>query len=194
MTLRLRTGLTALVAVVLVALMAQGARAQEQPSISVTPSTGLEDGQTVTVTAGPFPPLVGAGVFQCAEPVDLTDVLSVVSHCTGLSGASFDAQGNLVPTSVTVHEVFTSAGGVVPPGAITYDCTVSNNCSVAVVGFLASDQSTLVGAKVPIRFGAEAPTSKAACKSGGWRNLADDQGQPFRNQGVCLGYVVAHRR
>jgi len=174
--------------------MAQGARAQEQPSISVTPSTGLADGQTVTVTGGPFPPLVGAGVFQCAEPVDLTDVTSVVSHCSGLSVASFDAQGNLVPTSVTVHEVFTAAGGVVPPGAITYDCTVNNNCSVAVVGFLASDQSTLVGAKVPIRFGAEPPSSKAACENGGWRNVANDQDQPFRNQGQCVSFVVAQRR
>lgn len=194
MTLRLRAGLTTLVAVVVVALMAEGAQAQEQPTISVAPNTGLEDGQTVTVTGGPFPPLVGEGVFQCAEPVDLTDVLSVVSHCTGLSEASFDAQGNLVPTSVTVREVFTAAGGVVPPGALTFDCTLTNNCAVAVVGFLASGQSTLVGAKVPIRFGPESPTSRATCQNDGWRNLVTDDGRSFRNQGQCVRYVVAHHR
>ena len=81
-----------------------------------------------------------------------------------------------------------------PPGALTFDCTLSNNCAVAVVGFLASDQSTLVGAKVPISFGANVPTTKADCRSGGWRNLANDQGQPFRNQGQCVSYVVAGPR
>jgi hypothetical protein len=193
MHLRLRAVLVAVGAGLLAALLLpQGAAAQEAPSISVTPSTGLADGEMVTVTGGPFLPLVTAGVFQCAEPVNLTDVLSVISHCTGLSDASFDAQGNLVPTSVTVHEVFTSAGGVVPPGAITYDCTVMNNCSVAVVGFLASDR-TLVGATAPISFGPGVPTTRASCLSGGWRDLANDQGQNFRNQGQCVSYVVAHR-
>ena len=41
---------------------------------------------------------------------------------------------------------------------------------------------------------ARTPTSKQACKKGGWRNLANDQGQPFRNQGQCVSFVVAHRR
>ncbi len=38
------------------------------------------------------------------------------------------------------------------------------------------------------------PTTRAACKNGGWRNFANDQGQPFRDQGQCVSYVVAHRR
>jgi hypothetical protein len=37
------------------------------------------------------------------------------------------------------------------------------------------------------------PTEKADCKRGGWRTLANDQGQPFRNQGQCVKSVVAHR-
>jgi hypothetical protein len=41
---------------------------------------------------------------------------------------------------------------------------------------------------------AEVPTSKAACKNGGWRNFGDGEGQPFRNQGRCVSYVVAHSR
>jgi hypothetical protein len=40
---------------------------------------------------------------------------------------------------------------------------------------------------------AQTPTSKVDCKKGGWRNLANDQGQLFRNQGQCVSYVVAHR-
>jgi hypothetical protein len=37
------------------------------------------------------------------------------------------------------------------------------------------------------------PLSKADCNKGGWRNLANDEGQPFRSQGQCVSYVVAHR-
>jgi hypothetical protein len=34
------------------------------------------------------------------------------------------------------------------------------------------------------------PTDKDQCKNGGWRNLADDQGQPFKNQGQCVSFVM----
>jgi hypothetical protein len=34
------------------------------------------------------------------------------------------------------------------------------------------------------------PTLKAQCKNGGWRNFADDQGVPFRNQGLCVSFIV----
>lgn len=37
------------------------------------------------------------------------------------------------------------------------------------------------------------PTSKDQCKKGGWRTLADDHGRPFKNQGDCVSFVVAHR-
>lgn len=35
------------------------------------------------------------------------------------------------------------------------------------------------------------PTNKDQCKHGGWQDLADDQGQPFANQGRCVSYVAA---
>jgi hypothetical protein len=38
------------------------------------------------------------------------------------------------------------------------------------------------------------PTSPAACKAGGWRNLATDRGQRFGSQGRCVSYMTAHRR
>jgi hypothetical protein len=38
------------------------------------------------------------------------------------------------------------------------------------------------------------PATKADCKRGGWRQLANDQGQPFRNQGACVRFVTTHRR
>ena len=33
------------------------------------------------------------------------------------------------------------------------------------------------------------PTSKDQCKNGGWQQLVDDHGQPFRNQGQCVAWV-----
>jgi hypothetical protein len=35
-----------------------------------------------------------------------------------------------------------------------------------------------------------APTTTAQCRNGGWRSLVDDQGQPFKNQGQCVRFVV----
>jgi hypothetical protein len=34
------------------------------------------------------------------------------------------------------------------------------------------------------------PTDKDQCKKGGWQNLADDQGEPFKNQGQCVSFVM----
>ncbi len=36
------------------------------------------------------------------------------------------------------------------------------------------------------------PQFKAECKNGGWRTLANDRGQAFRNQGQCVSFVAAH--
>ena len=33
------------------------------------------------------------------------------------------------------------------------------------------------------------PTSKDACKKGGWSNLQEQDGTPFKNQGDCVSYV-----
>ena len=33
------------------------------------------------------------------------------------------------------------------------------------------------------------PANKDACKKGGWQNLTDGDGQPFKNQGECVSYA-----
>jgi hypothetical protein len=33
------------------------------------------------------------------------------------------------------------------------------------------------------------PKTKDQCRSGGWQNVVDDQGRPFRNQGLCIAFV-----
>lgn len=39
----------------------------------------------------------------------------------------------------------------------------------------------------------DTPRSKNDCRNGGWRNLVDAAGQPFRNQGQCVSTVVRGR-
>ena len=34
------------------------------------------------------------------------------------------------------------------------------------------------------------PATKDACKNGGWQNLQDASGKPFKNQGDCVSYVA----
>jgi hypothetical protein len=40
---------------------------------------------------------------------------------------------------------------------------------------------------------ARVPTDKEECKDGGWRNVVDDQGEPFPNQGQCVAFVMPAR-
>jgi hypothetical protein len=58
----------------------------------------------------------------------------------------------------------------------------------------ATDGTTLLANALTESAGSAVPTNKADCKNGGWRNLANDQGHPFRNQGQCVSYVVSRRR
>jgi hypothetical protein len=39
---------------------------------------------------------------------------------------------------------------------------------------------------------ARVPSNPNDCKRDGWRNLVDDQGQPFRNQGKCVSWAIHH--
>lgn len=41
-----------------------------------------------------------------------------------------------------------------------------------------------------ITFGKPSPTATNDCKGGGWRDLVDASGQPFKNQGQCVASVV----
>ncbi len=40
--------------------------------------------------------------------------------------------------------------------------------------------------------GAAPPTAVQQCKDGRWRTLTDASGQPFRNQGQCISYLIHH--
>jgi hypothetical protein len=170
---RLRTGLVALGTLLVAALLTSGAaQAQGEPSITVTPSTGLQDGQTVTVTGSGFSPDVTAiGLAQCEAP----------NSCSGqtvvpASGGSFSA-------TFTVTRFVLGTDCAESPGRCLLGASNLNGDGGA---FNESDLA-------PLSFGPDVPQSKSDCKHGGWKNLADDEGRPFRNQGQCVSFVVHQR-
>jgi hypothetical protein len=70
------------------------------PAVSVTPSTGLVDGQTVTARGSGYSPGSSLGMIQCVAGADSID------DCDGATATSFsaDAQGRFT-RSFTVRRV-----------------------------------------------------------------------------------------
>jgi hypothetical protein len=206
MRLHLRIGLAAAGAVVLaISLVAQAAQAQEAPTITVTPNTGLVDGQVLEVSGTGFLPDVPGDsgvatiVLVCPsavldfEPFAADDLFALANICGVLAGtATTDASGVLSSTLTVAKVMPTRLGGnAVQCGATPNDCLVfaaSVRLNPRTGPFLDRYATAFIS------FGAPTPASKGACKNGGWRNLANDQGQSFRNQGQCVSYVATRRR
>jgi hypothetical protein len=205
MHLRLRAVLAVVGAVLLVTVfMPRGAQAQEAPTITVSPNNGLVDGQVIAVSGTGFVPdepgssgvvtivLVCPSLVLDFEPFDSNDLFALVNVCGVLAGeASTDAAGVLSST-LQVARVMPAriGGGIVECGEAPNDCLVFVS-SVRLNE--RTNPAILRYATAFISFGAPTPQSKAACKNGGWASLANDQGQPFRNEGRCVSFVVAHR-
>ena len=169
------------------------AAAADSPSVTVTPWTGLTDGQVVTVsgtgfpTEGPgFPLPPTAFVQACSsdildgpQPVSINDALD---KC-GPPEPNVDTSPNgTFTTTLAVQSEFVSFTGT------TVSCAVPGGCAVTAA-FWALDSSGLFFVGQVISFGPPTPTSKADCKNGGHKNVVDGQGQPFRNQGQCIDWV-----
>ena len=134
----------ALVACVISALSIVGsstARAADAPTITVTPSTGLGDGQVVQVTGTNFSPTEKLGLAECES----NDDVAIAVFCDGAIVVPFSPP-NLVPVTVGSDGSFTSSFTVkrtitvpsgsptLPPGPV--DCTTA--CEIRVV-----DESSL---------------------------------------------------
>jgi hypothetical protein len=183
--MRKSTLLVAFIAfVVLGSATAAGARTS--PTINVTPSTGLTDGQVVSVTGTGLESAVAPGVLQCSAPVDPTSLSSVLQFCDAdpFVHPTVDAAGNYT-ASIAVSEVILIGFGRGP----NVDCT-ANDCVILAGGL--GGTTGFIGVVAPISFGLPTPVTKDDCKRGGWRNFADDNGQPFRNQGDCMSFVAHH--
>jgi hypothetical protein len=93
-----------------------------EPTVSVSPATGLSDGQTVTVTGRGYSATASVGILQC--PTDAT----APDQCDGRTADSFstDAAGRFT-RRLDVRRAITDAHDVVT------DCAVPDACAVISV-------------------------------------------------------------
>src|SRR5215208_2156662 len=119
MNLRFRAVLASAAAIALgTLLLTQGAEAQEEPSLTVTPSIGLVTGQLVTVVADGFP-YQARDLLQCPADVDLGDFTHDYGRCGG-TAAPFSNGVPLGFTVLTTQPTFAVVVGV--PGPTTLTC------------------------------------------------------------------------
>jgi hypothetical protein len=145
---RLRMGVG--VAALLVVLVPHEARAEEPPTVTVTPSTGLVNGQTVIVSGRRFDVGGITRILQCPpEAGRQPDRHAAVTLCDLNNSVEVfpEAAGDVVPTPFTVHEVMFTSG-------VATDCTV-RQCTIAI-GQLGPG-GNLLSATAPIRFGPATP-------------------------------------
>ena len=150
---------------------ASTAFSQTGPNATVTPDSGLVDGQTVTVQGSGFDPsTVDIGVAQC--PAESTSAAECVGHKV------VPANGGSFSTTFVVHRF-----------VLAVDCaSVARRCFIGASNLNGLPAFT-EQVKVPVTFAGAAPATAEDCKNGGWRNLADDQGQAFSNQGQCVSFA-----
>jgi Neocarzinostatin family len=168
-------------------------------TVTVTPSTGLSDGQTVTVTGTGFDetPLLpdGFAIQQCraailSVPIDVGVAITNCDQSTG--GSAFaDAAGN-ISTSLVVHTTITTGLGA---GTSSFTCgQAPNDCAILIAQFATDGQTTqFVAAATPISFGTPTRTLGDCIRE----FLGDHQhrvGYRFYRLLVCIFTVLTHHR
>lgn len=194
--MRKRVGFSA----VIVALTLSGALVAVEPAgaaavhtVTVTPSTGLTDGQTVTVTGTGFdetPVINDWFVSQCSAAIlslATIDVGAAINDCdqTGGGFAHADGAGNL-STSLVVHTTFTTGVGA---GTGSATCgQAPNDCAVLIAQFT---NNGFIAAATPISFGTPTRTLGDCIRD----FLGDHKhsvGYRFHRLLVCIFTVLSH--
>jgi hypothetical protein len=124
---------------------------------------------------------VGALDWPAVGTFELTTATGTL---TGDLGGSVQA-GNQTPDGFPFTIDLTIAGGT---GELT-----GATGTLTLTGFFGLAAATADGT---VSGTVTTPTTPAAlddCRSGGWSDLVDDRGQPFRNQGECIAWVVRAR-
>jgi hypothetical protein len=160
-------------------------------TVSVTPSTGLRDGQSVTVSGTGFVErVVGGGgwtVALCATSAVATPLVlqEVVNHCDlnpPYTSVVPDPDGTF-STQLTLRKTLTTSSGQVVCGQAPHDCSV-------LVGGVT--EHGFQGATAPISFGTPVPTLRDCIRN----LLADHEHRPvvkLHRLLVCIWTAVAHR-
>jgi hypothetical protein len=165
--------------------------------------------------AGPFvgtaPFELGAGCSFVRQSMNGTAELSTLGSSTVELNFCVTSSPFVIEPggSFSIVGVEGSLSGDVPSGSLNFNTfpagfhldlivAVGTGAFAGATGNLAVDgtfEFSAVNAQVTgaIDVPSPTPTSKADCKQGGWRDLADDDGVPFRNQGQCIAFVVHNR-
>jgi hypothetical protein len=105
---------------------------------------------------------------------------------TGTVGGYVEAGGMPDPTvGFPLHIVLTVTGGTGAYAGATGELTLDG-----AFGYGATPVWGTVSGTVTLP--PPTPGSVADCRRGGWRNVVDDQGRPFRSQGACVAWVRSH--
>jgi hypothetical protein len=175
------------------------AGAAEVHTVTVTPNTGLVDGQVVTVSGTGFdetPAIFDWAVTQCSaavlsSPIDLN---SAINDCDGTSYPAVfthaDPAGNL-SASFVVHKTITTGLGA---GTGTTTCgQAPNDCAILVAQLTNTPNGgVLIAAAAPISFGPPVKTV-AEC----FRDFRHDHSHGLRYRlrhlFVCVITAVRHQ-
>lgn len=159
--------LAAVVAIVTTLALAAvpAAPASPLPPVNLVPpaiSGTAQQGQTLTVVAGKWANNPTAFTYQWLR-CDATG-----NNCSPISAATnqtYLLEAQDVGDTIAVEETALNEAGTGGPAR-----------SLATVVVLPAPPPT--------------PTTKEQCKNGGWRELADGSGTPFKNQGDCVSFVA----
>jgi hypothetical protein len=174
----------------LVGLAAAPASADATHVVTVTPSTGLSDGQTVTVTGDGYVEAAIADwvVTMCSPAIlDSFTLENAIGSCAvGQAPFTFvQADGNgHISTPLTLPKTFGTSNGTVTCGQAPNDCYILVAQLVPGSGFL--------GDAVPISFGQPVPTLRDCITT----FLADHQHRPvvkLHRLLVCLWTAIANK-
>ncbi len=158
--------------------------------VKVTPSTGLRDGQTVTVSGTGFveTPVTDAwAVAQCSPAAVVTplSLQEVVNHCDLNPPYTSVVAGpdGTFSTALTLRKTLSTSSGPVTCGLAPNDCSV-------FVGFVTA--KGFQGASAPISFGNPVPTLRDCIV----KFLGDHEHRQwvkFRRLLVCIFIALTHK-
>jgi hypothetical protein len=158
--------------------------------VTGTATTSGGTGITTTDFVYSSPGLLGSGTMHfdfvlIADPPGFrTEGTGVLTRSDGatLSGTETSTVDlTTTPFPVVIHFTVTSGTGAFA-GATGEIVLTGTSRGPGAIGDVFTMTGTLT-TPPPV------PTDKDQCKHGGWQNLADDQGEPFRNQGQCVSFV-----
>ncbi len=173
---------------------ATSASAADAPSLAVSPSGGLRDGQTVTATGSGFQAEVvnfgqtkpgQATVALCKAQIG-NGGLNMADLCsaTGVATVPVDQSGRFSASPVAPRVSLNVFGQPI-------DCTTGPDACVWLafefVGFAGPlPIPTVISASAPVSFRAQ---TFADCQATRWQTFTDGRGRPFRSQFGCRLYV-----